>query len=116
MNIVERMDKNAVEIWLHERSGNKVINYSTDGANLIGTTLDPCQITDDLAPLLSLPRHMAQPMIDALVEFNSKIGRRSENENLLQGKLAATTEHLTDMRDMAKKLLESVINNQKSEQ
>ena len=41
-----------------------------------------------------------------MVDYASKHQLKTENENLIQGKIIATEKHLTDMRTIAFKLLE----------
>lgn len=105
----DRIDRYAVEIWLFERIGEKLTNYNTNGDSLIATTVQTSETTEGLTPLITLPLNMAKPFIEAFLEYNNKSGLRTNHENRLEGQLAATKEHLSDMREFAKKLLDASI-------
>lgn len=50
---------------------------------------------------------MKDALIKAFINEGAKSNYRTENENLLKGKLEATQLHLQDMREFSKKLLEN---------
>lgn len=88
--------------------GDKKIMIGYNGKHLVEQEYNPQPNEEELIPLLKIPiiyRDFLPALLDALSNRNLK----TENENLLQGKLDATKLHLDDMRDMTKQLIKHVI-------
>ena len=109
VNIVPRYDLGAIELWVYERYNGLIVNYSTDEGKLTTNEIEPYNTLAGQSPLLRLPLNVGAAVFEAIVNHNAKQGHKSDNENLLQGKLQATTDHLNDMREMAKQLLNNQI-------
>lgn len=60
-------------------------------------------------PLLKISRFQFEELIKAFVNLADSKNIHTENEDLLQGKLKATEEHLSDMRKMNEKMLDSIL-------
>lgn len=65
---------------------------------------------DDLKPFLKLPSDFSFAFFKAISECNSKEGIKTPDENLLVVKLKSTEEHLSDVREFSKKLLDASLN------
>ncbi|MCK9281347.1 MAG: hypothetical protein M0P71_12050 [Melioribacteraceae bacterium] len=92
-------------IYAREQSGSKIIMIGYDGENLIEQTLPDTPEIIDIKPLLIIPIFMKDALIKAFISEGAKSNLRTENENLLKGKLEATELHLKDMREFSQKLL-----------
>jgi hypothetical protein len=97
----------AVKIYLEDEDGRERRIIGSKDGYLISQTLDRINVTEPILPLLQMPRHMADEFVKAVVDYASNRNIKTENENLLKGKLLATEKHLDDMREFAKKLLDS---------
>lgn len=64
------------------------------------------EAVEPIEPLIEMPEQMADEFIKAVVDYASEAGIKTENENLLKGKLQATEKHLEDMRLAFNKLLQ----------
>ena len=90
-----------------DKGDRKTIIGQKDGM-LCEFTIDPTSITPpEIKPLLIFNNQMAKDFIKSVVDYASKNGVVTENENLLKGKLLATEKHLEDMRKAFDKLLQS---------
>jgi hypothetical protein len=100
---------NSIQIWVirHENNGDVFINIK-DG-ELFETRCAPGELKVELKPFLELPWRFGDEFMKAISDFNSQNGIITENENLLKGKLQATELHLSDMRELTKKLTEWTI-------
>ena len=52
--------------------------------------------------IMSIPSYLSQEFLQRLVEILDKKGIKSENDNLMKGKLDATKYHLEDLRKLLK--------------
>lgn len=115
--IEKRFERNSIDIFIIESlaTGERVLNL--DGNNIIVSEFSHETIhspDDPIKPFLSLPMFFADMFLDSIYEYvlKDKFHRKTENENLLEGKLTATEKHLVDMQEIAKKLIDScLINN-----
>jgi hypothetical protein len=88
-----------VKIYLRVKEGNMTSIIGQKDGHLISQLLDPMNgNADPLIPLLEMNRNFAFDFLKAVGDYNSKLGIKNENENLLQGKLSATEKHLEDLR------------------
>ena len=104
--ITERPESWIVEIWVIIKGLEYDQNVTVSDGCLIMTKIEPGEIQHN--PFLKLPYHFADLLFKSLIEYNSERGMKSKDENLLTGKLAATENHLNDMRKFSEKLLEFV--------
>lgn len=107
---IEKMhSSNSIQIWVirHESNCDVFINIS-DG-ELLETQVPAGELRRELKPFLELPWRFGHEILMAISAFNSQNGIITENENLLKGKLQATELHLTDMREITKKLISATI-------
>ena len=96
------------EIYLREQQGSRIVMIGYDGEHLVQQTLSESEIPEfEIKPLLVIPLSMKSALIKAFTEQGAEMNIKTENENLLKGKLEATEIHLSDMREFAKKLLDN---------
>lgn len=108
ISIQQKWESNSVEVWLFERTAKGTNFIHSDGTDLIVTFVEEGHIRDNtLLPFLRLPAHFAKVLFKSIADYNSKQGIKTKDENLLEGKLMATTEHLSDMREISKTLLKA---------
>jgi hypothetical protein len=104
---------NSIEVWVIELQRIKQYNISCDeNGKLVETEIDEMgvlTINDKLKPFLNLPMRFANELFKRLAEYNDKNGVKTVDQNLLEGKLMATEDHLKDMKEMSKKLLDAYI-------
>jgi hypothetical protein len=90
-------------------NGRKVIIGMKDGLLteqiLENNTCSPIPIK----PLLEMPLYLGEDFLKAVANYLSSEGIKTENENLLKGKLDATEKHLEDLRRNFDKLLNKVV-------
>ena len=100
---------NSIQIWVvrHESNGDVFINIKNE--ELFETQVSPGELKTELKPFLELPWRFGHELLLAISNFNSQNGLITENENMLKGKLQATELHLTDMREITKKLISATI-------
>ena len=98
-------EKMAIEIWAIEDRGHEIFNYHTENGHLVKTPVKSELTVEGLQPLLSLPMVFGEQFLKAVTEYNSKRGIKTTNENLIEGKLQATVDHLSDMQMIVRKLL-----------
>ena len=97
---------NQLKIWLIENTYSGKLSLHFNGEYIVKIPLDPHK-TNDAKPLLVFPREAESFILKELVDYQIKRGIKTSDENLLLGKLEATEKHLTDIRDIAFKLLNS---------
>jgi hypothetical protein len=89
-------------------NGRKVIIGMKDGflteQILENNTCSPIPIK----PLLEMPLYLGEDFLKAVANYLSDEGIKTENENLLKGKLEATEKHLEDLRKHFDKLLNKI--------
>jgi hypothetical protein len=101
-DIYEKME---CRIYIRESMGNETVITGYDGEFLVSQKINNDSVRQDFKPLLIIPISMKDELIKAFVSEGAKANLRTENENLLKGKLEATELHLKDMREFAQKLL-----------
>jgi hypothetical protein len=110
--INENFSHMSIEIYGRVIMGNRLLIIGFDGERLIEqevTRENELMPLKEFKPLLIVGRFMFESLLKAFVEYANNKGMKTENENLLQGKLNATETHLTDMRELSKKLVEALI-------
>lgn len=99
-----------VRMYLKTQQGNRIAIIGQKDGLLIEQPLDPMNaMAEPLIPLLEMNRHFANDFLKAVGDYNSRVGIKNENENLLQGKLSATEKHLEDLRSHFTKVLDKVV-------
>lgn len=100
----------ATRFYLEDQQGRiKTFIGVKDGA-LIAQELNPLNpITQEIFPLLEMGDYTAKEFIKAVVDYASNEGIKTENENLLKGKLEATEKHLEDLRRQFDLLLNKIV-------
>ncbi len=92
-----------------EKNGRICLIGQKDGL-LIEQTRDPINVTvEPLVPLLEMSGYFAKDFVKAVCDYASNKGVKTENENLLAGKLLATEKHLEDLRIHFTKVLDKVV-------
>ena len=102
---------NKCDIYLRKKLQGESIFYGYDGKNLIEKII-PDNEFHNVPSLLTIPYWMKDVLIREFTQIANKNGVNTENENLLQGKIKAMEVHLSDMREISKKLLDSKLNDQ----
>jgi hypothetical protein len=92
-------------IYIKEERSGKTILTGYNGEHLIQQVLEDTDKNQNIKPLFVLPLMMKDALIKAFVSEGAKQNLRTENENLLQGKLQATELHLKDMKDLTFQLM-----------
>jgi hypothetical protein len=107
--IYHRME---VEIYGQEIQGDHIYIIGYDGECLISQELkreDEMKLITEFKPLLKVGIHQFDSIVKAFVEVANEKQIHTEGESVLQGKLTATETHLADMREMSKKLVDTLI-------
>jgi len=109
--IQEDIPSFVTKIYGKIEKGNQTYIVGYDGKNLVEQLLPDSPFVDNkkIKPLLVIPHHFLRDLVAGFAEYAQKKDIRTENQNLLEGKLIATEKHLSDMQDFAKKLLDSQI-------
>lgn len=97
-------------IYVREQQGSKTVIIGYDGKNLIAQTLPDAPTEVEFLPLLVIPISMKPILIAAFISEGEKMKMRTEGEIAIRGKLEATEIHLNDMREISKKLIDSLLN------
>lgn len=108
-----------IEFWLEDSTpegvyliGLKPGNNAVVRKKLeIGEALE----NDQLAPLMTMAMPLATRFKEAMLNHLSESGIKTVNENLLQGKLQATENHLSDVRGWLNDAMAVILKPQKSE-
>lgn len=96
--IVEHIyEKMQCKFYIRTQKGDQTIMIGYDGEKLVEQIMSVGEATD-IKPLLTIPLGMKEFIIKAFINEGAKQNLRTENENLLKGKLEATELHLEDMR------------------
>lgn len=102
------------EVWVHDYVGGKpitVVNIDDESGLLIKT-----KITDEdrdvgfidpkkFKPFMRIPHWLYDEFIKAFVESMELKGIKPNSQSLIEGELNATKNHLSDMKEVAFKLL-----------
>lgn len=100
---------NKAYIYLLGGSRNSMIregfSYNSEDQSVSVTCLNEAEVLQSIKPFLVLPIRMADELIKAFTDLGSEMNIKTENENLLKGKLEATQLHLEDMRELTKHLI-----------
>jgi hypothetical protein len=86
----------------------EIIGYDSKNQCLEITTIDGVEAfigNKKIKPLLVFPMGIKHELLNGLLNALSNINIKTEDENLLKGKLEATENHLNDMRDITKHVL-----------
>lgn len=107
--IKEEFDTFVTKIYGKIEKGNQTYIIGYDGKNAVEQLLPDSPFVDNkkIIPLLTIPHNLLRDIVAGFAEYAQKKDIRTENQNLLEGKLIATEKHLSDMRDFAIKLLDS---------
>lgn len=107
---IERpFDSYSVKIWMISEDNRGSIFYNLENGEITESLIEHGKLATGLKPFLELPRRYAELFLKGISDYNSSMGIITENENLLKGKLQATELHLTDMREITKKLISATI-------
>lgn len=102
--------KGSSKLYLKTRQYDRVVLYGYQNGKMVAQTLDPGIIPErPIIPLLELPHDLGDEFFKAVLNYMSDKGIKTENENLLQGKLSATEKHLEDLRKHFDLVLNKVI-------
>lgn len=97
-----------VTIFLEEEVGSKIYLFGQKNGKIIRQEVDDDVFLNNkkkIYPLITLTRFMSLPFFQAMKNYLSEINIKTENENLMQGKLLATEKHLEDMRRISNVML-----------
>lgn len=115
--INEHFDSRIVDLWLVDHLQTTDVFYTThsDDPSYQGVmrheddTYIRSGTTDQsgkVKPFMKISDRLFKEFLRLMVEYASKHQIKTENENLIQGKIIASEKHLEDMRTIAFKLLE----------
>ena len=93
-------DFDGVKIFVIDGEGtsrSQITISRTDKTLLEQKRLDPNE-PQIVEPFLTLPTEFFNELVKSLSTYASENNIKTENENLLQGKLGSTEKHLEDMR------------------
>lgn len=109
--LVERdYRRSSVSFFLRSRSGTSTIFLGQKDGKILEQKISHNSVAEEeILPLLELPIDLADTFIKEVSKYASDNGIRTENENLLKGKLEATEKHLSDFRELLPKLLNKVL-------
>jgi hypothetical protein len=100
----------SVRMYLKTEQGGRTAIIGQKDGELFEQIVDPYNPNGEpLTPLLEMNWSLAHQFLKAVGDYNSQRGIKNENENLLQGKLAATEKHLDDLRNHFTKVLDKVV-------
>jgi hypothetical protein len=97
------------KIYAFEKQGADQVSYHYDSERkmMVATTIPYAEAVAP-TPLLEMPHGMFTDFVKAITDYASENRIKTENENLLQGKLTATEKHLEDMRTHFAKVLDVI--------
>lgn len=106
--IEQDIAKNRIQIFACEMTfdGRCIIGY--DGEKIVRTYLKGDEMMVESAkPLLSMPYDLGGMIIELLAKkYNSANSKSEKGNDFVVGKLEATEKHLSDMRDIAMRLID----------
>lgn len=100
-----------VRVYIRERESSIDKYYFIDNGILSCQTVDRSNFQyPEVKPFMEMPSYFYDSFAKAFIEQLNRDGIKTENENLMQGKLKATELHLNDLREnfgiVLKKLVE----------
>ena len=106
------VDKNyntrAVRVYLEEKQGSDYIVIGQKDGKLTQQKTNFIE-TPDLNPLLELPSHLFDDFVKLIVDYANNEGIKSDNHNLIEGKLQATENHLEDLKKYFPMVLDKLL-------
>ena len=101
----------SVSMYLRMRDGSKTYIIGQKDGKLFHQEINEMNAgsAEPLVPLLEMNRAFAEDFLKAVADYSSSVGIKTENENLLKGKLQATEKHLEDLRTHFSKVLDKAI-------
>jgi hypothetical protein len=98
---IERDRRNrSVSIWLDEKRGDSVINWSMDADGVMTKTEIPIGQFSDCKPFIKLPWDIANLLFQAIQEHQEADGVKAKSTHNLEGQMEAQSFHLEDMRKL----------------
>jgi hypothetical protein len=99
----------STNIYIIEEKLTGFTNYriSADGEMIVEEIANKDELS--AKPFLKLPNMLAGLLFTAILKHLENKGIKTKDENLIEGKLLATEEHLKDMREMSMKMLDALI-------
>lgn len=110
--IVEKNWQNrTVKVYAREIQGSKEVFFGQKDDFIIQQSFEvnSPNFETPIIPLLQMPESLFRDFQKSFLEYLNNQNIKSENENLLQGKLSATEKHLEDLRNYFPKVLDKII-------
>jgi hypothetical protein len=107
--LIERIYPATTIFYLVDENNGKRTFIGYDGKRLISQPEEDPNTVKEFLPLLVIPMHLEKFIINAFIQAGADLNMRTENENLLQGKVQAIEFHLKDMQSFANKLLDHTL-------
>lgn len=104
--VQDRYEQMKTYFYLRDKKNGQTVIYGYDGECLIEQLPSQDGTANNFKPLFVVPNIYKDAIIKAFISEGANQNLRTENENLLKGKLQATELHLSDMREISKKLLD----------
>lgn len=101
----ERPEYMTVDIWVIKKGAEYDQNITFEEGLLKLTKIDYVLPLDESKPFLRLPRSFADMFFKAISERLSERGVKTKDQNLIEGKIQATENHLKDMQEITKELI-----------
>ena len=102
--VQDRYDEMKTYFYLKYRRDNQTIIIGYNGKTLVEQIPSYDGTVKTFIPLLIVPNIYKDAIIKAFISEGANQNLRTENENLLKGKLQATELHLSDMREFSKNI------------
>ena len=114
LELIVNHDYPVMEVSIYGRinEGSRIFIIGYDGDHIVEQEVIPGDefvSSTTFKPLLRANVFIFESIMKAFIEYGSKKEIKTVNENLLQGKMQAVTDHLTDMREMNKKMLDTIL-------
>lgn len=112
IEVYQKPSNRFVEIYIWEERGNIDVFYTTNDGNLIAQERERSHTIaiEEVKPTLRISSTLYRPFLDVLTKEAQRQGVATENENQLKGKMDAMQNHLSDMQQFSKTLLQHVTN------
>jgi hypothetical protein len=103
--------RDKVDVYVRIRSCNGYEYLHTVDDKLISINIpeNECAPEDTVKPILTMPSNLFNQFVKEIAIFASNNNIKTENENLLKGKLQATENHLLSTQSNFDKLLDAMI-------